>query len=49
MSAGKGDRPRPVNKAQYDANYQRIDWSKGRRRDDGKADRRQAAGRTGAA
>jgi hypothetical protein len=26
MSAGKGDRPRPVNKARYDVNYQAINW-----------------------
>ena len=33
MSAGKGDRPRPVDKATYDANYDRIKWS---RKDDAK-------------
>jgi hypothetical protein len=31
MSAGKGDRPRPVDKARYDANYERINWGKSRR------------------
>ncbi len=28
MSAGKGDKPRPVDKDRYDANYNAIDWSK---------------------
>jgi hypothetical protein len=26
MSAGKGDRPRPVDKDRYNTNYDRIDW-----------------------
>lgn len=26
MSAGKGDRPRPVVKKQYDANFDKIEW-----------------------
>lgn len=25
-SAGKGDRPRPTNKKQYDSNYDAINW-----------------------
>lgn len=28
MSAGKGDRPRPVVKKQYDANFDKIEWGK---------------------
>ena len=27
-NAGKGDMPRPRNKAVWDANYDNIDWSK---------------------
>jgi hypothetical protein len=26
MSAGKGDKPRPVNKSKWDANYEDIHW-----------------------
>ncbi len=26
--AGKGDKPRPVDKKKYDENYDKIDWSK---------------------
>lgn len=26
MSAGKGDKPRPVVKKQYDANFDKIEW-----------------------
>ena len=26
MSAGKGDKPRPVNKARYDVNFSAINW-----------------------
>lgn len=26
MSAGKGDKPRPVNKKQYDKNFEKINW-----------------------
>lgn len=26
MSAGKGDKPRPVNKTRYDANFAAINW-----------------------
>jgi len=26
MSAGKGDKPRPVNKARYDVNFTAINW-----------------------
>ncbi len=25
--AGKGSKPRPINKEQYDGNYEKIDWS----------------------
>ena len=28
MSAGKGDKPRPVIKKQYDANFDKIEWKK---------------------
>ena len=28
MSNGKGDRPREVNKEQYDKNYSAIKWTK---------------------
>ncbi len=28
MSAGKGDRDRTTDKKQYDANMDKIDWSK---------------------
>lgn len=28
MSAGKGDKPRPVVKKQYDANFDKIEWKK---------------------
>ena len=28
MSAGKGDKPRPVDKKQYDKNHDRINWNK---------------------
>lgn len=28
MSAGKGDRPRPVIKKQYDENFDKIKWEK---------------------
>lgn len=27
-SAGKGDKPRPVNKKTYDVNYSKINWGK---------------------
>ena len=27
MSAGKGDKPRPVNVAKYNENYDQISWS----------------------
>lgn len=30
MSNGKGSRPRPVNHARFAANWETIDWSKGR-------------------
>ena len=33
MSAGKGDTPRPVNKARYDANYDSIQWKRKRAAD----------------
>jgi hypothetical protein len=33
--AGKGDKPRPVDKRTYDANYDTIFRSKGRRKDQG--------------
>jgi hypothetical protein len=26
MSAGKGDKPRPVDKKRYDSNYAEISW-----------------------
>jgi len=35
--AGKGDKPRPVNKRTYDANYDAIFRSSGRRKDQGNA------------
>lgn len=28
MSAGKGDKPRPVNKKQFDTNFDKIIWNK---------------------
>jgi hypothetical protein len=28
MSAGKGDKPRPVDKKVYDKNFQEINWQK---------------------
>ena len=28
MSNGKGDKLRPVDKKQYDANHDKIDWNK---------------------
>lgn len=28
MSAGKGDKPRPVKKSKYDENFEKIDWNK---------------------
>lgn len=28
MSAGKGDKPRPVDKKEYDDNYDQIVWNK---------------------
>jgi hypothetical protein len=28
MSAGKGDKPRPVDKKEYDNNYDQIVWNK---------------------
>jgi hypothetical protein len=28
MSAGKGDKPRPVDKKVYDKNFQEINWGK---------------------
>lgn len=28
MSAGKGDKPRPVDKKQYDNNFEKIVWKK---------------------
>jgi len=28
MSNGKGDKPRPVDKKQYDTNHDKIDWNK---------------------
>ena len=27
MSAGKGDKPRPVDKKEYDSYYDKINWS----------------------
>jgi hypothetical protein len=44
MSAGKGDRPRPVDKARYDANYERIKWGKAPRRDSEKTEQAQRSG-----
>ncbi|MBT3291576.1 MAG: hypothetical protein HN380_29805 [Victivallales bacterium] len=41
MSAGKGDRPRPVDKAQYDSNYERISWGKSPRRETEKTEQNQ--------
>ena len=26
MSAGKGDKPRPVNKGEFDKNFEQINW-----------------------
>ena len=31
MSAGKGDKPRPVDKKVYDKNFQEIDWGKNKK------------------
>jgi hypothetical protein len=28
MSAGKGDKPRPVNKKEYNKNFDEINWNK---------------------
>lgn len=28
MSAGKGDKPRPIDKKQYDKNFEDIKWNK---------------------
>jgi hypothetical protein len=28
MSAGKGDKPRPVNKKNFDSNFDEIKWNK---------------------
>lgn len=28
MSAGKGDKPRPVNKKEFDTNFDKINWNK---------------------
>jgi hypothetical protein len=28
MSAGKGDKPRPIKKQIFDKNFDEIDWSK---------------------
>jgi hypothetical protein len=28
MSAGKGDKPRPVDKKTFDNNFDQIDWKK---------------------
>jgi hypothetical protein len=28
MSAGKGDKPRPVNKKNFNKNYEEINWKK---------------------
>lgn len=28
MSAGKGDKPRPVDKKVYDSNFENINWNK---------------------
>lgn len=28
MSAGKGDKPRPINKKEYDKNFENISWNK---------------------
>lgn len=28
MSAGKGDKPRPVDKKIYDKNFEKISWNK---------------------
>jgi hypothetical protein len=44
MSAGKGDRPRPVDKARYDSNYERINWGKSPRRDSEKTEQTQRSG-----
>lgn len=45
MSAGKGDRPRPVDKGRYDSNFERINWGKSSRRDnDQKNEQNQRSG-----
>jgi hypothetical protein len=31
MSAGKGDKPRPVDKKVYDKNFQEINWQKNKK------------------
>jgi len=45
MSAGKGDRPRPVDKAHYDSNYERINWRKSPRRESEKPEQTQRSSR----
>lgn len=32
MSAGKGDKPRPVKKSKYNENFDKIKWSKNPRK-----------------
>ena len=36
MRNGKGDLPRPVDRDKYDSNYDQIDWSGKREKDDGR-------------
>jgi hypothetical protein len=31
MSAGKGDKPRPVDKKQFDKNFEQINWQEKKR------------------
>ena len=31
MSAGKGDKPRPVDKKVYDKNFEEINWQKNKK------------------
>lgn len=33
ITAGKGDTKRPVEKGKFDKNFNKIDWSKGRKKD----------------
>jgi len=38
--AGKGDKPRPVYKVVYDMNFARIDWSKKKKQEETKKEKK---------